>query len=129
MKDHFAILKVGPGLTFAMREALWALDAIDQELTPTHEQAHLRDVVLEYLDALTARQGPDFSREFVPNFMTNFSDAAHADALRQFAPAQETLGGRVMTSRALEAIAISADMKARVLPAIEAWIKAAPARP
>jgi len=47
VKDHFAILKVGPGLTFAMREALWALDAIDQELTPEGQQAHLRDTVLE----------------------------------------------------------------------------------
>ena len=47
VKDHFAILKVGPGLTFAMREALWALDAIDQELTPEHQQARLRDTVLE----------------------------------------------------------------------------------
>ncbi len=47
VKDHFAILKVGPGLTFAMREALWALDAMDQELTHENEQAHLRDTVLE----------------------------------------------------------------------------------
>lgn len=47
VKDHFAILKVGPGLTFAMREALWALDAIDQELTPEPQQAHLRDTVIE----------------------------------------------------------------------------------
>jgi D-tagatose-1,6-bisphosphate aldolase subunit GatZ/KbaZ len=47
VKDHFAILKVGPGLTFAMREALWALDAIDQELTSEHQQARLRDTVLE----------------------------------------------------------------------------------
>lgn len=46
VNDHFAILKVGPGLTFAMREALWALDAIDQEITPEHEQARLRDVVI-----------------------------------------------------------------------------------
>ena len=30
-----------------MREALWALDAMDQELTPEHDQAHLRDTVLE----------------------------------------------------------------------------------
>ena len=28
VRDHFAILKVGPGVTFALREALWALDAI-----------------------------------------------------------------------------------------------------
>jgi len=47
VNDHFAILKVGPGLTFAMREALWALDAIDREITPDHQQARLRDVVLE----------------------------------------------------------------------------------
>ena len=74
------------------------------------------EFVQKNLAALTARQGPDFPHEFVPNFMTNFSDEAHADALKNFAPAQETLGGRVMTSRALEAIAISADLKVRALP-------------
>ena len=47
VKDHFAILKVGPGLTFALREALWALDAIDQETGADHAQARLRDTVLE----------------------------------------------------------------------------------
>jgi len=47
VKDHFAILKVGPGLTFAMREALWALDAIDEELTPEGQRARLRDTVLQ----------------------------------------------------------------------------------
>jgi len=31
VRDHFAILKVGPGLTFALREALWALDAIERD--------------------------------------------------------------------------------------------------
>ena len=51
VKDHFAILKVGPGLTFAMREALWALDAIDAELTPPAQQAHLRDTVLTRMRA------------------------------------------------------------------------------
>lgn len=45
--DHFAILKVGPGLTFAMREALWALDAIDQETSNGQPPARLRDTVLE----------------------------------------------------------------------------------
>lgn len=31
VRDHFAILKVGPGVTFALREALWALDALAAE--------------------------------------------------------------------------------------------------
>jgi D-tagatose-1,6-bisphosphate aldolase subunit GatZ/KbaZ len=47
VRDHFAILKVGPGLTFAMREALWALDAIDQEWTPDERRAQLRNTVLD----------------------------------------------------------------------------------
>jgi len=34
VKDGFAILKVGPGLTFAMREALYGLDAIASHLAP-----------------------------------------------------------------------------------------------
>lgn len=32
VKDHFAILKVGPGLTFAFREAVFALAMIEEEL-------------------------------------------------------------------------------------------------
>jgi D-tagatose-1,6-bisphosphate aldolase subunit GatZ/KbaZ len=32
VRDHFAILKVGPGVTFALREALWALADIEHEL-------------------------------------------------------------------------------------------------
>ena len=31
VRDHFAILKVGPGLTFALRETLFALEAIEGE--------------------------------------------------------------------------------------------------
>ena len=32
VEDHWAVLKVGPGLTFALREALFALAAIEDEL-------------------------------------------------------------------------------------------------
>lgn len=32
VRDHFAILKVGPGVTFALREVLWALSDIASEL-------------------------------------------------------------------------------------------------
>lgn len=36
--DGFAILKVGPGLTFALREALYGLDAIARELRLGHDE-------------------------------------------------------------------------------------------
>ncbi len=34
VRDHFAILKVGPALTFAYREAMFALEMIERELIP-----------------------------------------------------------------------------------------------
>lgn len=51
VRDHFAILKVGPGLTFALREALWALDAIERETVPEDERAGLREVALGRMQA------------------------------------------------------------------------------
>ncbi len=86
--------------------------------------------VQKHYDALFARLGPSFRDEFIPSLMTNFSDGAYAAELLQFAPAQATSGGKVMTARAVETIAISADLKARALPAVESWIKEqASARP
>ncbi|MBD8696523.1 D-tagatose-bisphosphate aldolase, class II, non-catalytic subunit [Stenotrophomonas sp. CFBP 13718] len=46
VRDHFAILKVGPGLTFALREALWGLDAIEREWIADDQRARLREVTL-----------------------------------------------------------------------------------
>jgi aminopeptidase N len=82
------------------------------------------DFVKTNFAALAARQGPSFADSFVPNFMTNFTDDAHADELKRFAPAQATSGGRLMSARALETMAIAADLKNRALPAIDAWIEA-----
>jgi len=45
VQDGFAILKVGPALTFAMREALAALASIETELVATGESSQLMDVV------------------------------------------------------------------------------------
>jgi hypothetical protein len=81
------------------------------------------DFVQKNFDALAAKQGPQFRDAFVANFMTNFTDDAHAAELARFAPAQATSGGRVMTARALETIAIAADLKTRALPPVDAWIK------
>jgi len=54
VRDHFAILKVGPGVTFALREALWALDAIEREWVPRGQRAGLRDVAVARMHAQPA---------------------------------------------------------------------------
>jgi D-tagatose-1,6-bisphosphate aldolase subunit GatZ/KbaZ len=43
--DGWGVLKVGPGLTFAMREALFALAAIEAELLAEGDRSRLSEVV------------------------------------------------------------------------------------
>jgi D-tagatose-1,6-bisphosphate aldolase subunit GatZ/KbaZ len=43
--DHWAVLKVGPGLTFALREGLFALAAIEDQLIPAAERSELLAVI------------------------------------------------------------------------------------
>lgn len=45
VRDGFAILKVGPGVTFALREAMFALSDIESELVSPDLRSGLRDVV------------------------------------------------------------------------------------
>ncbi|BDX29716.1 tagatose-bisphosphate aldolase [Mycobacterium antarcticum] len=45
VEDHWAILKVGPALTFAMREALFALAMIESELVARTSRSNLIEVV------------------------------------------------------------------------------------
>jgi D-tagatose-1,6-bisphosphate aldolase subunit GatZ/KbaZ len=52
VRDHFAILKVGPGLTFAFREAVFALALIEDEMFAKSERSNiiqvLDDVMLKH---------------------------------------------------------------------------------
>lgn len=50
VRDHFAILKVGPGLTFAFREAVFALAMMENELIAKGK----RSDVIQVLDAAMA---------------------------------------------------------------------------
>ena len=76
-------------------------------------------------DALFAKQGPQFRDYFVANFMTNFSDERPCRRTRELSRRlRRPQAAAMMAGRAQEVIAISADLKARALPAIDAWIKA-----
>lgn len=46
VSGHFAILKVGPALTYAMREAFWALDHVEAEWIGQGKTAGLRQALL-----------------------------------------------------------------------------------
>ena len=58
VEDHWAILKVGPALTFAMREALFALAHIESEIVAQASRSNLIDVIeRRMLDDPTHWQG------------------------------------------------------------------------
>lgn len=54
VQDGFSILKVGPALTFAMREALGALEDIEAQLVPTSKRSFLSETIED-----TMLQEPD----------------------------------------------------------------------
>ncbi|WP_158941345.1 D-tagatose-bisphosphate aldolase, class II, non-catalytic subunit [Granulicella sp. S190] len=61
VQDGFAILKVGPALTFAMREALFALAAIEKELFGEAESSHLPSIVEQKMLAEPVSWRPYYS--------------------------------------------------------------------
>lgn len=63
VRDHFAILKVGPAATYAFREALFALAAIESELLPVEQRSDLVDV----LDRVMLEQPRHWQRHYPGN--------------------------------------------------------------
>ena len=50
VRDGVAILKVGPGLTFALREGLFQLEAAEEILTPPSSRSKLKKTLLEEMN-------------------------------------------------------------------------------
>lgn len=61
VRDHFAILKVGPELTFALREALFAAERIEQEQIPAARCSGLRATIEKAMQDQPAHWQPYYS--------------------------------------------------------------------
>ncbi|MDO6524400.1 D-tagatose-bisphosphate aldolase, class II, non-catalytic subunit [Motilimonas sp. 1_MG-2023] len=79
IQDHFAILKVGPALTFALREALYGLDRAEQEWLGSHHASHLRDTIEQVM-----HEQPDYWR-------SHYSSKGH----QQFLDCSYSLSDRI----------------------------------
>jgi D-tagatose-1,6-bisphosphate aldolase subunit GatZ/KbaZ len=51
VRDGFAILKVGPALTYAMRQALFALESIEQRTIPESNRSRLEETMMGVMTA------------------------------------------------------------------------------
>jgi D-tagatose-1,6-bisphosphate aldolase subunit GatZ/KbaZ len=87
VNDGFAILKVGPALTFAMREALYGLDHIARERDPAWEscalKAHMERVMLaEPKYWADYYQGAEGEQRLLRHY-------SYSDRIRYYWPAEE----------------------------------------
>lgn len=64
VEDHFAILKVGPALTFALREAIFGLSLIEKELVPAEAQSQ----VVQVIDAVMQDE-PGYWKKYYKRFI------------------------------------------------------------
>ena len=64
VEDHFAILKVGPALTFAFREVIFALAFIEKHLLPVN-RTRSDSNILEIIEAVM-RGNPKYWKRYYP---------------------------------------------------------------
>ena len=60
VEDGIAIIKVGPALTYAVREAIFALSRMEEELVPEEKRAHF----VETLEAVMVENPKDWQKHY-----------------------------------------------------------------
>jgi D-tagatose-1,6-bisphosphate aldolase subunit GatZ/KbaZ len=115
VRDGFGILKVGPGVTFALREALYALADIEAEIVPTDERSNLREVVEAVMLAQPGYwenyyHGDDDERRLLRTY-------SYSDRVRYYWTDPEIDAAAHKLIDNLTAIAIPENLLSRYLPA------------
>lgn len=84
VKDHFAILKVGPALTFAFREAIFALAKIEQALIFPEDQSQ----ILAVIDQVMFDEPGYWKKYYRPQFSQAMVDIHYSlsDRIRYYWP-------------------------------------------
>jgi len=114
VEDHFAILKVGPALTFALREALFSLCAIENEMLDPEECSHLREVIEAEMLAAPGYwekyyQGTDVQQGFARRF-------SFSDRIRYYWPNENIVAAQAQLFNNLQATGIALPLLNQYLP-------------
>jgi D-tagatose-1,6-bisphosphate aldolase subunit GatZ/KbaZ len=128
--DGFAILKVGPGLTFALREAFYGLDAIAAELAPNPQSDPLQQTMERVM-----LEKPAYWKSHYPGTLDEQRLQRHfsySDRIRYYWPDPRAAGAVERLMKRLEGRAIPETLisqhLARVYPAVVAGKVAAEPR-
>ncbi|MBS0365858.1 MAG: D-tagatose-bisphosphate aldolase, class II, non-catalytic subunit [Proteobacteria bacterium] len=122
VRDHFAILKVGPAVTFALREAVWALDCIDREWHGESRAANVRAALLAAM-----RADPSHWRRY-------YHASGHAldlqlqfslsDRIRYYWPDAAVVGALARLTAAFERATVPLALLSQYLPGACAAVRA-----
>lgn len=84
VRDHFAILKVGPALTFALREAIFALAQMENELIAPENRSR----VLEVIDEVMLNEPDYWKKYYRPTWSQSMVDIhfSLSDRIRYYWP-------------------------------------------
>jgi D-tagatose-1,6-bisphosphate aldolase subunit GatZ/KbaZ len=122
VEDHWAILKVGPGLTFALREGLFGLARIEDELLPADVRSNLAEVVDR---VMLAR--PEYWEGYYPGTADEQAIArrySYSDRLRYYWPDPEIEAATQRLMANLAAIEIPLPLVSQYLPEQYARVRA-----
>ena len=115
VRDGFAILKVGPGLTFAMREALEALEDIESQMIGEGERSRLSEVLERTMLSEPENWLPYYAG--TPEQQKLLRRYSYSDRVRYYWARPQVMAAveRLVTN--LSSIAIPESMLSRYLPA------------
>ncbi|NYF78120.1 D-tagatose-bisphosphate aldolase, class II, non-catalytic subunit [Granulicella arctica] len=115
VEDGFAILKVGPALTFAMREALGALEDIELQLIPEPRCSLLSDVIEKTMLREPADWMPYYAGR--PSEQKILRLYSYSDRIRYYWHRPEIAAAVVRLISNLSSVVIPESMLSRYLPA------------
>jgi D-tagatose-1,6-bisphosphate aldolase subunit GatZ/KbaZ len=115
VEDGFAILKVGPALTFAMREALCALEDMESQLVPEGQRSLLTRVIEETMLREPANWQPYYSGSPAEQKLLRLY--SYSDRIRYYWNHPEIAAAVEKLIANLSAVAIPESMCSRYLPA------------
>ena len=114
VEDHWAVLKVGPGLTFALREGLFALAHIEEHLVPAENRSELLGVIEERMLAAPGfwagyYEGDEDEKRLARRF-------SYSDRVRYYWPDPEIRSAEARLFENLERVTIPLPLLSQYLP-------------
>jgi len=90
VQDHFAILKVGPGLTFALREAIFALGYIENELFSSPAKQKKKSGIFSVIDTVMDENTQYWEKYYVGDTYEQYYNRRFglSDRIRYYFPDQ-----------------------------------------